>query len=71
MIENWDELLSDWKVWLIILLLCYIGAHFLFEVLYFIRILICVVLAKFFKRKIHILEKSCVKGENKFTLTFN
>ena len=56
---------ESWPYWIIILLLLTIGCALIIEVIYFMRIFVCVVLARFVKRKIHILEKCSIGGEYK------
>lgn len=53
----------DWLTVIISLLVLGAVIHFLIETIYFIRVGICYVLAKFVKRKVHILEKCSIGGE--------
>jgi hypothetical protein len=62
---NKSEISMDWSTVIIIVLLLAAGFNFVMESLYFIRVGICYVLAKFFKRKVHILEKCAISGELK------
>jgi hypothetical protein len=55
----------DWTTIIIVILLLGAGLNFVMESLYFIRVGICYVLAKLFKRKVHILEKCAISGELK------
>jgi len=53
----------DWLTLIVILLLAAALVHSVIEVVYFIRVAICYVLARFVKKKIHILEKCAIGGE--------
>lgn len=53
----------EWTTVIIIFVLIGSAIHLMIESFYFLRIGICFVLAKFFKKKIHILEKCSLNGK--------
>lgn len=53
----------DWTIVIIILVVIAVAIHLFIETVYFIRVGICFFLARFVKRKIHILEKCALSGK--------
>jgi hypothetical protein len=54
---------TNWITALIVLLIIAALIHFTIEVVYFTRMIICYILARFIKKKIHILEKCAISGQ--------
>jgi hypothetical protein len=53
----------DWTTVIIVVLLLAAVINALIESVYFMRVGICYLLARFLKRKVHILEKCAISGE--------
>lgn len=53
----------DWIAVLIVLVVIGALIHLALETFYFLRVAICYILAKFIKKKIHILEKCSLSGK--------
>lgn len=61
----------EWTHWIIVVLLLIFGLHVCIECMYFLRMLICFILATFIKKRVHILEKCSLSGKHfKFTNDF-
>lgn len=58
-----SEVEMEWSTVIIALLVLAGAVSLLIEVIYFIRVGLCYILARFFKRKVHILEKCSLTGE--------
>lgn len=56
----------DWAITILVLLIIAAVINLLIESVYFIRVGICYLLARFGKRKVHILEKCSISGEAKW-----
>lgn len=52
----------EWTHLIILALLLIFGLHVIIECFYFLRMLLCFILATFVKRKVHILEKCSLSG---------
>jgi hypothetical protein len=62
-----SEISKNWIAAAIVLLVIAAVIHFSIEVVYFMRMTLCYVLARFIKKKIHILEKCAISGKLLFT----
>lgn len=50
----------------VILLAAWVGLYIICELHYFIRVILCIVTAKFFKSRLHVLDQASVQGEKHF-----